>query len=264
MDTPTQLYVAPLDHEFLDMASHLADEAAHIVRRYFRQPCSVNIKQDKSPVTIADRAVEEALRSIITKHYPDHGIIGEEFDAVQDDADYIWVLDPIDGTRSFMSGKPTFGTLIALLYKGVPVLGLIDQCIVQDRWLGAQGHATTYNATLTKTRACTMISHATIATTGPNYFTAQEWQSYETVRKAAATSIWGGDCYNYGLLASGHIDIIIESGLKLHDFAALVPIVNGAGGLICDWQGAPLTQTSPGQILALGDATLQLPVSHLL
>ncbi len=253
-----------LEMDFLRSAHRLADEAATIVRRYFRQPYAVDIKADKSPVTLADRAVEEALRTTLEKDFPDHGIIGEEFASVRETADYVWVIDPIDGTRSFMAGKPSFGTLIALLYKGIPVLGLIDQCIVQDRWIGAQGHVTTYNGTPAKTRACATLADALIATTGPNYFKDQEMQAYERVRLAAHTSLWGGDCYNYGLLASGHIDVVIESGLKLHDFAALVPVVNGTGGLMCDWQGLPLTQQSTGQVLALGDAALRPAVCDLL
>jgi CoA:oxalate CoA-transferase len=260
LDTPKDA----LDMDFLRLAQRLADTAGPIVRRYFRAPCAVDIKPDKSPVTIADRAVEEALRHLIEQAYPGHGIIGEEFGSVREGADYVWVLDPIDGTRSFMSGKPTFGTLIALLHKGKPVLGLIDQCIVGDRWIGAQGHATTHNGAPAQSRVCDALAMATLATTGPSYFAAPELAAYERVRGAAATALWGGDCYNYGLLASGHIDVVIESGLKLHDFAALVPIINGAGGLICDWQGAPLGLHSSGQVLALGDARRLAQVRDLL
>ncbi len=257
-----------LEMDLLRSAHRLADTAGALVRRYFRQPCAVDIKPDKSPVTLADRAVEAALRETLEKEFPDHGIIGEEFGSVRAEADYVWVLDPIDGTRAFMAGKPTFGTLIALLHKGTPVLGLIDQTIVQDRWLGARGHLTTHNGAPAKTRSCTALATASIATTGPSYFKPVELQAYERVRSMSATSLWGGDCYNYGLLASGHIDVVIESGLKLHDFAALVPVINGAGGLICDWHGAPLTHCatghSSGQVLALGDASLLLAVRHFL
>ncbi len=253
-----------LDKDFLRTAQRLADTAGVIVKRYFRTPVPVDIKPDNSPVTLADRAVEAALRAILETEWPDHGIIGEEFGVVREHADYVWVIDPIDGTRSFMSGKPTFGTLIALLHKGVPVMGLIDQCIVGDRWLGAQGYATLHNGVPAKTRRCAALLHASVATTGPSYFSDDDLAAYERVRLAAHTGLWGGDCYNYGLLASGHMDVVIESGLKLHDFAALVPIVNGAGGLICDWHGAPLTQSSSGKVLALGDATLLPAVQNLL
>jgi CoA:oxalate CoA-transferase len=257
--------VGALDAALLHFARRQADVAGVIIKQHYRQPYNVNIKADNSPVTVADRAVEAALREAIEKDFPDHGIIGEEFGAVREDADYVWVLDPIDGTRSFMAGKPSFGTLIALLHKGVPVLGLIDQCIVQDRWVGAQGHATTHNGAPAKTRACTVLAQASIATTGPNYFSPVERQAYERVRGTCATSLWGGDCYNYALLASGHIDVVIESGLKLYDYAALVPVVAGAGGLICDWQGLPLSQhSSGGQVLALGDAALLPMVRSLL
>jgi CoA:oxalate CoA-transferase len=255
---------AALDTNFLRLTHRLADVAGTIVRRYFRQPCAVDHKADQSPVTVADRQIEEALRRILEAEWPSHGIIGEEYGAVRADADYVWVIDPIDGTRSFMSGKPTFGTLIALLHKGVPVLGLIDQPIVGDRWIGAQGHATHHNGSPATSRACAVLAHATIATTGPSYFNDDERRAYERVRVAGRTGLWGGDCYNYGLLASGHIDVVIESGLKLHDFAALVPVVNGAGGLMCDWQGAPLTAKSFDQVIALGDAALLPQVRELL
>jgi CoA:oxalate CoA-transferase len=253
-----------LDMDFLRFAQCQADVAGTIIKRYYRQPHDTTLKADSSPVTQADRAVEAALREAIEKTYPDHGIIGEEFGSVRDGADYVWVLDPIDGTRSFMAGRPSFGTLIALLHKGIPVLGLIDQCIVGDRWLGAQGHATMLNGSAAKTRACAALAQASVATTGPNYFGASELQAYERARGEAATSLWGGDCYNYGLLASGHIDVVIESGLKLHDYAALVPVVNGAGGWMGDWHGAPLHGASNGQVLALGDVRLRDDVlTHL-
>jgi CoA:oxalate CoA-transferase len=253
-----------LDMDFLRLGQRLADTAGTIVRRYFRTAVPVDIKPDKSPVTLADRAVESALRTILEQQHPDHGIIGEEFGSLRETADYVWVIDPIDGTRSFMSGKPTFGTLIALLHKGTPVLGLIDQCIVGDRWIGAHGHATRHNGIPARTRSCAALAQATLATTGPGYFKANELRAYERVRTATATALWGGDCYNYGLLASGHIDVVIESALKLHDFAALVPIINGAGGLICNWQGAPLGMDSIGHVLALGDARLLPRVKNLL
>lgn len=250
--------------EFVQFANRLADCSGAVVKRFYRNLTTVNIKADRSPVTEADCAVEQALRSMIEKYYGDHGIIGEEFGSVRADAEYVWVLDPIDGTRAFVAGRPIFGTLIALLHKGVPTLGLIDQPIVGDRWVGSADFPTQLNTKLAKTRACKTLAMASIATTGPNYFRAADYAVYEKVRAQAATSLWGGDCYNYGTLASGHIDIIIEAGLKLHDFAALVPVVENAGGMMCDWNGAPLNAGSDGHVVAVGDATLLPEVLALL
>lgn len=245
-----------LDADLVRLAHRLADVSGSIIRCYFRQPIAVEIKNDASPVTRTDRAVEAAIREILERERPEHGIIGEEFAAVRPEAEWQWVIDPIDGTRAFISGKPTFGTLIALLYKGNPVLGLIDQCILGDRWLGAKGHTTRHHQAAVRTRICPVLAKATIATTGPNYFSPVDNLAYERVRRQAMNSLWGGDCYNYGLLAAGHIDVVIESGLKLHDFAALVPVVEQAGGMMCDWRGAPLNQQSDGHVLALGDPAM--------
>ena len=245
-----------LDADLLRLAHRMADRAGTLVRRYFRQPNAVDIKADNSPVTLADRAVEETIRETLTRELPDHGIIGEEFGTVRGDADWLWVIDPIDGTKSFMAGRTSFGTLIALLYKGVPVLGLIDQCIVGDRWIGGTGHVTRHNGMPVRSRACASLASAHIATTGPSYFQPGPLARFETLRARCGISLWGGDCINYAHLASGYIDIVAEHGLKLHDFAALVPVVEGAGGVMRNWRGEPLSQASGGDVIALGDARL--------
>jgi fructose-1,6-bisphosphatase/inositol monophosphatase family enzyme len=165
------------------------------------------------------------------------------------------VLDPIDGTCAFLAGRATFGTLIALLVDGFPVLGLIDQPVLGERWVGVTGQPTTLNGEPVSTRPCRELSDATLATTGPQYFSKEEGEAYMAL--AAKTDhkrmIMGGDCYNYALLATGFLDVVCEAGLKLHDFAALVPVVEGAGGLMCDWNGEPLHGGSAGHVLALGD-----------
>ncbi len=253
-----------IEPELVRFANRLADCSGAIIKRYFRAFPDVKTKADRSPVTEADCTVETALRAIIESNYNGHGIIGEEFGSLREDAEYVWVLDPIDGTRSFVAGRPIFGTLIALLHKGKPVLGVIDQPIVGDRWIGCTDYPTRLNRALAKTRTCASVAMASIASSGPNYFNAADLAAYETVRTKAATSLWGGDCYNYGLLASGHIDVVIEAGLKLHDFAALVPVVENAGGVMCDWQGQPLNAQSSGHIVAVGDATLLSEILALL
>lgn len=249
---------------WLMLAHQLADAARAVIRPAFRQRIPVDIKPDNTPVSIADKEAEAAIRALLAKSVPDHGIVGEEYGSERADADWVWVIDPIDGTKTFLAGKPTFGTLIALLHKGTPVLGVIDQAIVGDRWIGGSGQPTTHNGAPARVRPCPLLADATVATTGPTYFKPEPWAAYQRVLAAARTPIWGGDCMNYAVLASGHIDLVIENGLKLYDFAALVPIVEAAGGRMTDWSGQPLTAASAGDVLAMGDATLAKPVLALL
>ncbi|MGE0108647.1 MAG: histidinol-phosphatase [Bdellovibrionales bacterium] len=250
-----------LDHcpqELIEFANRLADESSYVVKRFFRSSFVVEDKDDNSPVTIADRKAEQILRVTITQQRPDDGIIGEEFGVEKGDANFVWVIDPIDGTRAFAAGKPLFGTLIALLHKGTPVLGIIDQPILGERWVGAVGWPTLFNGRECKTRDCLYMEEA-LANLGPQLFpfgNATTLDGYRRVAKAVQTTSVGGDCYSYGLLASGHIDLIIEQDLKIYDFAALVPIVEGAGGVMTDWQGERLTRNSKGQVLAVGNKEL--------
>jgi len=240
----------------LALAARLADAAGAAIRPFFRKRFAIEAKADLSPVTEADRAAEAAMRSILDAERADDGVIGEEYGPDRGDAERVWVLDPIDGTRSFVAGRPIFGTLVALLEQGRPVLGVIHQPISGERWTGAAGQPTTLNSAPVVTRSCTGLSDAHLATTGPGYFTPESWTAFERVRCAARDTLWGGDCYNYGLLAAGHLDLVIEDGLKLYDFAALVPIVEGAGGVMRDWQGRPLDMSSNGQVIAAGDPRL--------
>lgn len=239
----------------LAFANRLADAAGAAIRPWFRQRCDIETKADQSPVTAADRAAEAAMRAIIEAERPGEGIVGEEYGVHNPGAERVWVLDPIDGTRSFIAGRPIFGTLIALLEAGQPVVGIIDQPIGRDRWAGAAGQ-TTFNAHPVTTRQCGELARALIATSGPQYFAADQRASFEALAATAGQTIYGGDCYNYGLVASGHVDIVVEAGLKLHDFAALAPVVIGAGGSMTDWEGRPLTGDSDGRVIALGDARL--------
>ncbi|WP_435419271.1 histidinol-phosphatase [Parerythrobacter aurantius] len=236
------------------LAHRLADAArAEIVPR-FRQVGSER-KADSSPVTEADRAAEEAMRRILKAEVPHDSVLGEEFGLEPGRSTRQWVLDPIDGTTAFLAGRPLFGTLIALLHDGFPVLGIIDQAILGERWLGVAGRATSFNGSPVRTRVCPTMEEATIATTGPHYFTVEQGNRFMAL--AGTTDhkrmVMGGDCYNYAMLASGHIDMVVEAGLKLHDFAALVPVVEGAGGVMADWNGDPLHAGSDGHVIALGD-----------
>ena len=237
------------------LIDRLADAAGAAIRPYWRTEFGLETKGDATPVTLADRAAETAIRALLEKERASDGIIGEEYGTVREGAARQWVIDPIDGTTSFVAGRPIFGTLIALMVDGWPVLGLIDQPILKERWVGAVGRRTTLNGTAVRTRPCQDLKEAILATTSPNCFSAHEGEHFMTLaaKTAHRRLIWGGDCYNYALLASGHIDIVVEAGLKLHDLAALVPVVEGAGGMMCDWAGEPLNADSKGDVIALGD-----------
>lgn len=238
------------------LAHALADAAGVAIKPYWRAEFGLETKADASPVTRADRASEAAMRRLLTAERPRDGIIGEEYGSEREDASRVWVLDPIDGTTSFVAGRPIFGTLIALMIDGWPVLGVIDQCIAGERWIGAAGLPTLFNGNPVRTRQCRELGEAVLGTTSPHAFSSHEGEHFLALAQKVATRriVYGGDCYNYGLVASGHVDLVVEAGLKLHDFAALVPVVEGAGGLMCDWAGNPLNADSTGAVIALGDA----------
>jgi len=256
----------PIHQPYLDLAQRLADAARPIARKYFRTKLTIDAKQDDSPVTIADREIEAEMRRIIEETFPAHGILGEEHGSVREDAEWVWVLDPIDGTKSFITGKPLFGTLIGLAHNGVPVLGVIDQPIIGERWIGAQGHPTTFNGKPIETRACTDLGEATMYTTSPHLFPTEGGflNAYHYLERTVKQPLFGCDCYAYGLLASGFCDIVCETGLNPYDFAALIPVVAGAGGSITDWNGEPLNLKSKGDVLALGDKALLEPAVEAL
>ncbi|WP_164115341.1 inositol monophosphatase family protein [Sphingorhabdus sp. Alg239-R122] len=239
----------------LNLAHKLADAAGEAIRPFFRGKFDTVSKDDASPVTEADRAAEAAMRDILDKERPDDEIIGEEFGTKTGTSGKTWVLDPIDGTTSFIAGRPIFGTLVAMLQDGWPVIGIIDQPIACERWAGMMGRTTEFNGKSVKTRACRELGDASLSTTGPQYFSNHDADHFMALAQQTdhKRMIYGGDCYNYGLVASGHVDIVCETGLKLHDFAALVPVVEGAGGQMCDWNGEPLHAGSEGHVLAIGD-----------
>jgi inositol-phosphate phosphatase/L-galactose 1-phosphate phosphatase/histidinol-phosphatase len=238
---------------YLALATELADAAGEAIRPHFRQPLAVDDKPDRSPVTIADRAAELAMRRLIAAYFPAHGIFGEEFGREREEAEFTWVLDPIDGTKSFISGVPLFGTLIALAYRGRPVLGIIDQPISRERWIGAAGRPTTLNGTPIRCRRCPALATATVFATSPEMFRDDDTAAFGRVAAAAKLVRFGADCYAYGLLAHGLIDLIVEASLKPYDFSAMLPIVEGAGGVVSDWRGAKLTLASDGRVLVAGD-----------
>lgn len=243
----------------ISLAHALADAAGAAIRPYFRARYAQELKGDATPVTQADREAEAAIRALLAERRPEDGVIGEEYGEDRPAAERVWVLDPIDGTRSFIGGRPIFGTLIALMVEGRPVLGVIDQPISGERWVGAEGMPTLLNGQAVHTRSCAALSAALFATTAP-------WLcgGFDALHSAAGDTLLGGDCYNYALLASGHADLVVEEGLKLYDYAALLPVVEGAGGRMTDWSGASLTAGSDGRVIAVGDPQLLDQVLPLL
>ncbi|MDF7674550.1 histidinol phosphate phosphatase [Acetobacteraceae bacterium ESL0709] len=249
-----------LDH-FAAVAQECAEAARRCVTPYFRANLAIESKEDKSPVTKADREAEQAMRAILTRHFPHHGILGEETGQAGNLSDeWLWILDPIDGTRSFVTGRPAFCTLIALCHEGKPVLGIIDQPITEERWVGLEGQETRFFSArlpgIAGTRRCPALKQADLSCTSPDIIRPDYQQRFESLRKNVGRTSWGGDAYGYGLLTLGQIDLIAEDTLKLWDWAALVPVIKGAGGSITDWNGHELTLASDGSVLACGDPAL--------
>lgn len=250
---------APVTPDFVAAAEAAADAAGAVIRPLFRSALLVEAKGDASPVTEADRAAERAIRALLATRFPEHGVIGEEYGAERADAEWVWVIDPIDGTRAFVTGRPIYGSLIGLLHRGRPVLGLIDQPSAGERWIGVAGQPTRFRSPLGGTagcRPCARLAEAELSCTSPDIFTPEDQARFERLRAAARRVTWGGDCYAYGLLALGLVDVVAESTLKLWDWAALVPVVEGAGGRMTGWDGRPLTLESDGRVLAVGDPAL--------
>jgi len=239
----------------LALAEQLADVARRIVREHFRAPLAIERKPDGTPVTVADRDIEMQMRRMIRAAFPGHAVRGEEF-AAEGSGEFTWVLDPIDGTKSFVSGYPLFGSLIALERQGRPVLGVIEAPVLGERWVGAEGRGTLFNGKPARTRDCRALGAAVLYTTTPDTFSGAERARFEALSARTALRRFGGDCYLYGMLASGFCDLVIESRLKPHDFMALSPIVTGAGGLISDWEGAPLGAGSDGRVVAASTESL--------
>jgi len=272
-----------VEERWVTLAHALADVAAPVVQRYFRQrTLAVDAKGDASPVTVADRECERAMRELIRKEAPEHGVYGEEAGLElpsSSGVEYVWVLDPIDGTRSFITGRPVFGTLIALVEarSGEPVVGVISQPILGERWVGVKGRGTTFNGAPCAVRPCGDIGDAYVFATTPHMFEGDAEARWGRVRDAARTPLYGCDCYAYGLLASGHVDVVCEADLKPYDYLAHVPIIEGAGGVVTGWRGEPLRWTPPGdgdvaasllgttdRVIASGDAGVHRRALELL
>ena len=240
--------------ELIAFCNRLADAARPIARRYFRKAIGFERKDDLTPVTVADRAIEDELRRLIGERYPDHGVLGEEMGRAPGER-YTWYLDPIDGTKSFITGMPLFGTLIGLADGERATIGVIDMPALGERWIGSAAGAW-LNERPARVSAVARLAQAQIYTTSPDIFAPEEWRRYDALSRRCLFRRFGGDCYQYGLLASGHCDLVVEMSLKPFDFMALVPVVEGAGGLIRDWDGKPLTPASDGRVVAAATPAL--------
>lgn len=251
----------------LAFADTLADAAREAILPFFRADHAVTHKGGDrfDPVTEADQAAERAMLALIERTYPDHGVLGEEYGAREGRSGYQWVLDPIDGTRAFIAGLPCWGVLIGLYHEGRPLIGVMDQPFLDERYRGwMQGaNATTRGATRKlQTRACAGLTEAILSTTDPYLCAGKEAEAFERVRSKAKLVRYGYDCYAYCMIAAGGVDGVIESGLKAFDIAALIPIITGAGGGVCSWNGGDASQG--GQVLAYGDTRVRDQVlTHL-
>eukprot|EP01025_Chloroclados_australasicus_P036810 TRINITY_DN37484_c0_g2_i2.p1 TRINITY_DN37484_c0_g2~~TRINITY_DN37484_c0_g2_i2.p1 ORF type:complete len:316 (-),score=37.46 TRINITY_DN37484_c0_g2_i2:541-1458(-) len=272
----TSMSASVTTSNLVETAKECADAARTIIKQYYRQPVPVETKSDDSPVTIADKECEFAMRKVIKQKFPDHGIRGEEFgfQPPLNDCETVWVIDPIDGTKAFITGKPTFGTLISVTQEQIPIIGVIDQAIADERWIGVQGEQTTLNGYPIRTRDCAKLSLAYLYATSPHMFQVngendELFLKFEKVRKKVKVPLYGCDCYAYGLLSAGFCDVVIEASMQQYDYLALVPVVKGAGGVITDWQGNELQfakekQIYPGEVLATGDAKLHKQILEIL
>lgn len=249
----------PLDPAFGALAHRLADAAGTAAMALFRTNVAIETKDDDSPVTRADRDAEAAMRTLINEAFPEHGILGEEHGAERTDAEYVWVLDPIDGTRAFINGIPLFATLIALLRDGDPVLGLNAYPALDERWMAARGKPALHwgrgeNGVACRVRACPSLAAARACTTSPDMFDATDSARYERLKPALRDVRFGTDAWAYAMVASGETDLAVESGMQPYDYLSHAVIVESAGGKITDWEGRPLRIDSPGSVLAAGDA----------
>lgn len=254
----------PLSAELAQFAEELADASRAILGPAGNRRPSVEIKTDASPVTETDRAVETRLREMIVERYPEHGILGEEHGALNPDAEFVWAIDPIDGTLAFVAGVPVYGTLIGLAHEGEPVFGVIDHPATSDRWVGGPGLGARWNGIDVRTRPCASLGQAFLTTSNPDLYTAAELATFNRVRDAAQLTLYGGSCYSYGLLAGGRTDLAIDSGLDVFDILAVAAVLEGAGGVLSDWEGKRIDLHWRGRIVAAGDASIHRQALRLL
>lgn len=242
--------------EYLEFAHEIANQARKTAVRHFRNSPGVSYKPDDTPVTECDIEIETMARGMVAERYPEHGFKGEELPDHAVEKEWVWVLDPIDGTEPFILGLPTFGILLGLTRGGRPVLGIIDMPALAERFCAGEGGRTTWRGKPCSTNAQAILPEAIVSATSIDHFEKSEFVAFEAVSAAARRRRFGVDCYAYGLLASGSIDVVMESSMKTPDIMALVPVVERAGGVITDWRGDSLTIESTGQVLATANQSL--------
>ena len=240
-------------NEFVNFAETLADASRAMLVEVARLSFTGDMKSDGSPVTAVDQAVEARLREMIAEAHPDHGIVGEEHGEANPDSEFVWALDPIDGTLPFLAGIPVYGTLIALLRGGVPVIGVIDMPATGERWVGATGSPTLRNGEAVRVRPCEDLSQAMMSTSNIDFYDIDDLPVLERLKAATRLTVYGGSCMAYAQIASGRIDVGIDVAFDVFDYLALAPVIEGAGGVATDWQGQPLTLVSGDRIIAAGD-----------
>jgi myo-inositol-1(or 4)-monophosphatase len=254
--------------DFAAFVDELATVSGEAILPFFRTSLGVEDKGSAAgfdPVTAADRAAETAMRALIKRSFPEHGIVGEEYGNERTDAEFVWVLDPIDGTKSFIAGLPIWGSLIALTRNGTAVFGMMHQPFIGERFTG-DGGASRYRGPAGErelhVRPCATLADAMLFTTSPQLMNAADRAVFGRVEAAVKLSRYGGDCYPYCMLAAGHVDLVIEAGLKPHDIAALIPIIEGAGGVITSWEGS--TAVQGGRVVAAGDKRVHAAAMKML
>ncbi len=248
--TSPEFHLMSLTPDLLRTAHALADAAAAQSMAYFRTPLDIITKADESPVTLADRAAETAMRAVLVVERPADGIYGEEHGSERTDAARVWVLDPIDGTRSFITASPLWGTLIGVLEGARVVLGMVDMPVLGERWVGQAGVGAHRNGVAVQVSTCTDIAQARIVTTSPDIFNAADWQAFDALSRRCAMRRFGGDCYGYAQLAGGTVDLVVETGLQPYDYLGPAGLIEAAGGVITDWEGRALGLTSDGRVVA--------------
>lgn len=241
---------------FADSAEAMAEAAGSIIREAAQNPFNTEFKNDGSPVTDVDKATETRIREIIMAEHPEHGILGEEFDDHAPDAEYVWIIDPIDGTLPFLAGIPVFGTLIALVHGDTPLIGVIDMPMTNERWVGIQGQKTLRNGSPVSTRSCDDLSTAIMSTSNPDFYDSDTVGALDAMRAATKITAYGGSCMSYAQIATGRIDVGIDVAFDIHDYLPLVPVIQGAGGHISDWEGKPLNRHSGDRFVAAGDVRM--------
>lgn len=242
--------------EFVAAASDFADASRMMLRAAAEEAGAPELKADRTFVTATDRAIELRLREMIVARFPHHGIWGEEFGRHQPDAEWQWILDPIDGTAQFIAGIPVYATLIALARGGVPVIGLMDFPAVGERWIGCEGRPTRRNGAVCRTSGQRDLDAAILSTSSPDFYTAEELPALDALHGATRWRIYGGAAMSYGRLAAGRTDLACDARFQVYDFACFRPIIEGAGGVVSDWEGRPLTLGSGTRVLAAATAEL--------